>query len=213
MRCGSLAHGTFLPLATAAPTAAWEHEPYRQDMSATISRLGRSPSRIVSSVLGSDLKYAVRTLLGSPGFSLTVILTFGLGIGLNTAVFSLIHSIVLEPLPFPGGERMVQLWRYEETQGRGAAIVPPARAMVAAWQEEDRVFDAVAGYAEEEFHLAVGDDVFSVMGVRVSPGILSLVSARPLLGRLFGSGDGLAGSNNVVLLSEQIRTASVLTRT
>lgn len=168
--------------------------------------MGRSLSRIVSWALGKDLKYAVRTLLGSPGFSLTVIFTFGLGIGLNTAVFSLIHSIVLEPLPFPGGERMVQLWRYEETQGRGAAIMPPARAMVAAWQSEDRVLDAVAGYAEEEFHLSVGDDVFSVMGARVSPEILSLISARPLLGRLFGSADGIAGHANIVLLTEQIWT-------
>lgn len=159
---------------------------------------------MVSAAPGQDLKYAVRTLLGSPGFSLTVILTFGLGIGLNTAVFSLIHSIVMEPLPFPGGDRMVQLWRYEETQGRDTALIPPARAMVGAWQRENRVFDAVAGYAEEEFHLSVGADVFSVMGARVSPEILSLVSARPLLGRLFGPADGRAGYDNIVLLSEEV---------
>lgn len=161
---------------------------------------------LASSAPGRDAKYALRSLLGSPGFSLVVVLTFALGIGANTAVFSLVHSLVIEPLPFPEGDRVVQLWRYEENTQGSRAVVPPARPMVAAWQSSTETFDAVAGYTEEEFYLFAGEDVSSVRGARVSPEILPLVSARPLVGRLFGASDGLPGHGGAVILSEDAWT-------
>lgn len=151
---------------------------------------------------GQDARYAVRGLLGTPGFSLVVILTFALGIGINTAVFSLLHSLVLEPLPFPGGDRMVQLWRYEEFEDGRRSLMPPVRPMVTAWQGEEGLFEEMGGYAEEEFHLSVGEGVESVPGARVSPEILSMVSATPVLGRLLGPGDGIPGQGDALLLSE-----------
>ena len=159
--------------------------------------------RLTWSSLGQDLRYACRSLAGSPGFSSAVILTFALGIGANTAVFSLLHSLVLEPLPFQGGERMVQLWRYEEFEGERRALFPPAGPMVAAWQEEG-VFEATGAYAEEEFHLTLGEGVFSIMGARISPDLLSMVSATPLHGRLFGPLEEIPGYGSVVILSEEL---------
>lgn len=159
--------------------------------------------RVAWSSLAQDVKYAFRTLAGSPAFSAVVILTFALGIGANTAVFSLLHSLVLEPLPFEGGDRMVQLWRYEEYEDGRRALFSPAAPMVAAWQEEG-VFEALGAYAEEEFHLAGDEGVISVMGARVSPGLLSLVGAIPLQGRLFGLADQIPGNENVALLTEEV---------
>jgi predicted permease len=159
---------------------------------------------LARSSIGKEAQYALRSLLGTPGFSLVVILTFSLGIGANTAVFSLVHSLILEPLPFPGGDRMVQLWRYEEFEGQRRALFPPAAPMVAAWQESEGVFQEIGGYTEEEFHLTVEDGVVSVMGVRVSPEILSMVSATPLLGRSFGEADAGSSHGSVALLSEEI---------
>jgi predicted permease len=167
---------------------------------------GRVGTKVSWSTPGRDVKYAFRSLAGSPGFSLVVVLTIALGIGVNTAVFSLVHSLVLEPLPFPGGDRMVQLWRYEEIQGRGPSLVSPARPMAAAWQAEPGLFDAVGGYTEEEFHLALDEGVVSVRGARVSPEILSMVSARPRLGRLFAPSDCVPGPADVILLSEETWT-------
>lgn len=162
--------------------------------------------RMAWSTLAQDLRYAVRSLTGARGFSAVVILTFALGIGANTAVFSLLHSLVLEPLPFQGGDRMVQLWRYEEYEDGRRALVPPVAPMVAAWQDEG-VFDAMGAYAEEEFHLTVDEGVISVMGARASPGLLSMVAATPLHGRLFGLVDGIPGHGNVALLSEELWTS------
>lgn len=172
-------------------------------------RLGRKDAlwrrmvrALASAGPGKDVKYALRSLLGSPGFSLVVVLTFALGIGGNTAVFSLVHSLVIEPLPFPDGDRVVQLWRYEASTEGERGVVSPARPMVAAWQSSKETFDLVGGYVEEELHLSVGNDVSSVRGARVSPEILSMVSARPLLGRLFGALDGIPGYEGTVILSE-----------
>jgi len=153
---------------------------------------------------GQDLKYAFRSLKGAPGFSLVVILTLALGIGVNTAAFSLVHSLVLEPLPFPGGDRMVQLWRYEAMEGGNRSLMPPAAPMVAAWRAEGGIFEAMGGYWEEEFHLTAMDTPVSIMGARLSPEIFSIVSARPLVGRLFGPQDAVPGSGNVLLLSEEV---------
>jgi predicted permease len=149
------------------------------------------------------MKYALRSLLGSPGFSMAIILTFALGIGANTAVFGLLHSLVLEPLPFTGGDRTVQLWRYEEYEDGRRALFSPVAAMVAAWQEEE-LFEAMGAYAEEEFHLAAGEGVISVMGARVSHEFLSMVSATPLHGRLFDRADGTPGHAHVAILSEEL---------
>lgn len=162
---------------------------------------------VASSAPGQDAKYALRSLVGSPGFSLVIVLTFALGIGANTAVFSLVHSLVIEPLPFPEGERVVQLWRYEEDARGNRSLVPPVQPMVAAWQTSKETFDAVGGYAEEEFRLSLGGDVSSVRGARVSPEILSMVSARPLLGRLFDALHGQAGQEGAVILSEDTWTS------
>ena len=163
-------------------------------------RAGRT---LVWSPPGQDIKYALRGLLGSPAFSLAIILTFALGIGANTAVFGLLHSLVLEPLPFTGGDRTVQLWRYEEYEDGRRALLSPAAPMVAAWQEE-QLFEAMGAYAEEEFHLAVGEGVISARGVRVSHELLSMVSATPQFGRLFGNEDGAPGHANVAILSEEL---------
>lgn len=163
----------------------------------------RAARRLAWSPLGQDVKYAVRSLAGAKGFSFVVILTFALGIGANTAVFSLLHSLVLEPLPFEGGERMVQLWRYEQFEGERRALFPPAPPMVAAWQGE-AIFEVMGAVAEEEFHLGEGESVHSVMGARVSHELLSMVAATPLLGRLFSAVDGAPGQGNVAILSQEL---------
>jgi putative ABC transport system permease protein len=158
---------------------------------------------VMRSTPGLDGRYAMRNLFGAPSFTLVVVLTFAFGIGANTAVFSLVHSLILEPLPFPGGDRVVQLWRYEPNTQGARSVVPPARPMVAAWQEASDVFDEIGGYTEEELHLSTAEDVEIVMGARISPGILSMVSARPLVGRLFGLLEGIPGYGNTVILSEE----------
>lgn len=164
----------------------------------------RAGRRLVWSGPGQDMKFALRSLLGSPGFSLVVILTFALGIGVNMAVFSLVHSLILEPLSFPGGNRMVQLWRYEEFDGRQRALVAPASPMVAAWKAEEGLFDDMGAYTEEEFHITEPEGVSSVRGARVSPEILSMVAATPLLGRIFGAEDVRPGPGRVTLLSQDL---------
>jgi predicted permease len=148
-----------------------------------------------------DARYAVRSFLGAKGFSVVVVLTFGLGIGANTAVFSLVHSVILDPIPVPGGDRLVTLWRQEQTEGM-RPLVPPAPEMVRAWQEEQGIFEEMGAYSEEEFHLLVGVTPVSVRGARVSPEILTIIAAAPTVGRLFSPDDARPDGPRVALLTE-----------
>jgi predicted permease len=166
----------------------------------------RSPRRMtVSSRAGQDLAFALRTLARAPRFTLVIVVTLALGIGANTAVFSMMHSLIVEPLPFEGGDRVVQLWREGQREGE-RTLDRPGPDMVAAWRREAEAFEVLAGYTEEEFHLTGGDYPLSVGGSRISPGLLTLIGATPLLGRLFVPADAARGMGPVALLSEELWT-------
>jgi putative ABC transport system permease protein len=155
------------------------------------------------SVLGQDAAFAFRTLGRAPGFTLAVVLTLALGIGANTAVFSLVHSLLIDPLPFPGGDRLVQLWREGRQEGE-RVLDRPGADMVAAWRREATGFDVLVGYTQEEYQLTGTGYPVSVGGSRISPELLTLIGATPLRGRLLSSADAVSGTEPVVLLSEEL---------
>ncbi len=153
--------------------------------------------------LVQDLRHAPRQLGKRPGFALVVVLTLALGIGANTAIFSLVNSLILNPLPFEGGDRLVQLWRRGEQLGRTVSLTP-TREMAAAWRQESRVFDVFAAFDEVEFLYIGGDEPRTLSAAAVSPELLTLFSAVPVVGRVFSQDDAVPGRDHVLLLSESL---------
>src|SRR5579884_1501181 len=136
-----------------------------------------------------DVRYGLRMLLKSPGFTTIAVLTLALGIGANTAIFSLVNGILLAPLPYAKPDRLVSV---NATYPRGAFV-----AMRGQLHSMD-----VATYAEgHEFNLTGQDEPLRLTGTMVSAELFSVLGARPALGRTFDPGEDVAGQDNFVILS------------
>jgi len=150
--------------------------------------------------LRQDVRYGVRRLRRQPGFAVAVILTFGLGIGVNTAIFSLVDATLLKPLPFPHGDRLVELEQVfhkdtsEETHQSGFP-----RVLFDEWRAHVQIFDAIETYDPPRPE-PLGDGQDPLQVARVSPGMFPLLGIVPALGRGFSREE--AGSADVVLISD-----------
>jgi len=146
-----------------------------------------------------DLRYGLRGIRKAPGFSIVVILTLALGIGANTAIFSVVYSVLLRPLPYPNGERLIQLG--ESTPKASGISVTWINFQ--HWKHENHSFVDMAG-----FHTAVltmtgrGDAALTYAGV-VDSSFFHLTGSRPLLGRLFTEADDRWGATPTVLVTEE----------
>jgi putative ABC transport system permease protein len=139
-----------------------------------------------------DVRYALRITRRHPGFSAVAVLTLALGIGANTAIFSLVNGILLRPLPYPEPERLVSV---TGTYPRGAFVE------MRAWTRTMRV----AAYAEgHDLILAGLGEPIRLTGTLISAELLSVLGARPALGRTFRPGEDMAGRDNDVILSHAV---------
>src|SRR4051794_41028253 len=139
-----------------------------------------------------ELRQAVRSLLRSPASSLSIVLILALGAGANTSAFSAIYALFLRPLPYPGPDRLVEL--YETTVDRKPRGV--AMANLLDWQERSKLFDAMAAYQPRSFGLTRGerDTVTVIQTGGVMPEVFAAGRGGPGIGREFGgSGNSAAG--------------------
>jgi predicted permease len=142
--------------------------------------------------LMQDIRYGIRILWKAPGFTAVAALTLALGIGANTAIFSLVNGILLVPLPYPKPEQLASV---RATYPRGAFV---------ALRSQARTMD-VATYAEgHEFNLTGRGEPVRLTGAMVSAELFSVLGARPELGRGFASGKDSAGQDNFVILSHEL---------
>jgi putative ABC transport system permease protein len=148
-----------------------------------------------------DIRYALRTLIKSPGFAFACILTLALGVGANTALFSVVNAVLLAPLPYTEPDRLVQVWmRFTGvglTRDEGHVSALEFRDMSTL----NRSFARMAVYDTASFNLSGSGTPERIEGALVSPELFPLLDVRPLLGRTFVSEEGQPGRNNVVLLS------------
>ena len=133
-----------------------------------------------------DLRYAARTLRTRPGFTLVAVLTLGLGLGASTAIFSAINRLLLHPLPFQDGDRIVFARLHEPVSG--ASVRPPA-AITRAWIEEARSFEALEAVATRRGLVRGPDGSQVVSRSEASPGLLAFLGLTPALGRMFTAQD------------------------
>jgi hypothetical protein len=144
----------------------------------------------------NDLKFAFRQLLKSPGFTLTAVLTLALGIGANTAIFSLVNSIMLRPLPFPQQDRLAKI----EYSAGEVSFFP--KGWIRALGEHSHSFAAISGFgADAESNVAGANSSERVFGAEVMSNAFDTLGIHPALGSFFTHEDELAGRDSVVVLS------------
>lgn len=148
--------------------------------------------------IGREMKRALRTLIREPGFSLVVILTLALGVGANTAVFTVLDAVLLEPLPYAAPDRLVRLYDVylEEPDELNDYLRGPA---LAEWMEWDDVFDGVAAlytYRELGADLTGGSSTERVVSSRVSAGYFETLGVAPEVGRTFLREESFLGGEN-----------------
>src|SRR5882762_2792490 len=150
-----------------------------------------------------NLRYAFRVLGKQPLFTAIVILTFALGIGANTAVFSVLSAVVLRPLPFPQPQNLVELGEYDlrDKTGGGIEINSISYPDFVDWRAQNSVFERVAVYTNQSVKtLTDGEEATHVQGEAVSPDLFPLLGVQPILGRTFLPNEDEPG-NRVVILS------------
>src|ERR1051326_5842489 len=150
-----------------------------------------------------DLRYAARVLLKSPGFTVVAVLALALGIGANSAIFSVVNSVLLRPLPYKDPDRLVIAWEsnpqllddYLKTHNEAA----PANFY--DWQAQSHVFENLAAFRWRDFNLTDGDNPEQVTGSAVTPNMFATLGVSPLIGRDFLPEEGEPGKDAEVILS------------
>jgi putative ABC transport system permease protein len=149
-----------------------------------------------------DLRHALRILLKAPGFTAVAVLTLALGIGANTAIFSVVNAVVLRPLSYPHSERLVRgTWQLENGE------IDAVTALVFEyWKGHTRSFESVAGYSgiNSGFNLAGGPEPERVRGLQVSEGFLRVLGIEPAIGRSFLPEEDRPGFPPVVVISDAL---------
>jgi putative ABC transport system permease protein len=144
-----------------------------------------------------DLRYGVRMLLKKPGFTLTAVITFALGIGVNTVVFSCVYLLLFQPLPYPDAERLAVISQTSR-QGVESGVSYPD---FTAWKEQNPAFERMAAYHTSSVNLTSGDPVKRVTGSYVSAEFFPMLDGRPRIGRPFLAEEFRPGGDRVVILS------------
>ena len=153
-----------------------------------------------------DVRFALRVLAKQPLFIAIVILTFALGIGANTAVFSVLNAVVLRPLPFHEPQNLVAIGEYDtrENADPGTQIYSIAYLDYVDWRDQNTVFDRVAVYTNQSVStLTDGNEATHVQGESISADLFSLLGIQPVLGRIFLPNEDQPG-NHVVILSHDL---------
>src|SRR5262245_1035695 len=147
------------------------------------------------------LRYALRTIRRSPGFSVVVTLTIALGVGATTAIFSVVDAVLLRPLPYPAQTSLVKL--FDTNRGRDAAVLSFPEFI--DWRDRgSEVFESVGAFAPRGEALSGAGEAELLLGVQVTREVPGLLGLHPILGRGFGAADERPDGPHVVVLGEHV---------
>ena len=158
-------------------------------------------------ILRHDLRYAVRNLLNTPGFTATAVLTLALGIGANTAMFTVANTLLLRPAPFEHAEQLY--WVYNTSEKQHLTVngqVPPSSGDFLDWRRATRLFEHMVAWRNWWFSVAGPHDsdvaAEQVRGANISPAFFDMLGVRAALGRTFRADEEQPGQDHVVVLTD-----------
>ncbi len=146
--------------------------------------------------LWQDLRYGFRMLARNPGFTAVAVLTLALGIGANTAIFSVVNAVLLRPLPFRDPERMVRMRDILQRPGQEPKIYNTATRNFSVLKEQTEIFEGVTAQAFQWFNLTGAGEPAQIRGIAVSPGWAVFLGVPPVQGRSFALEEERAGFNS-----------------
>jgi putative ABC transport system permease protein len=149
--------------------------------------------------LFKDIRYGVRSLLKRPGFTAVALITLALGIGANSAMFTVVNAVLLRPLPYPEPERIVLLEGINPAQG--ITLSNMSVPDFADWQNQNTVFDQMAGFVSGGVLLSSGDETERVRGASVTADFFPLFRSNASVGRTFQADDSQSGRESTAVLS------------
>ena len=152
--------------------------------------------------LAQDVRYGIRTLIKAPAFTAVVLITLGLGIGANTAIFSALNAVLLEPLPYPHADRLVRLVAHNPTMGIDSSNVSAADFL--DWQRDAPAFESLAVFST--FSTSVGAAAGQTGAERIAGAyeinLFTVLGISPAIGRDFNGGDVHPGTPSAAIVSD-----------
>ncbi len=147
-----------------------------------------------------DLRFGLRLLAKQPGFTIVALIALGLGIGATSAIFSIVNSVILQPLPYTEPDRLMTIWEdHQALSGRSLEYTSPTG--FEDWRDQTRLFTHVSAYARWSPTLSGRDDPEQLIGAAVSHDMFSLLDVKPVAGRVFRPEEDRRGSENVAVIS------------
>jgi putative ABC transport system permease protein len=146
-----------------------------------------------------DIRFGLRMLARNPGFTAVAVITLALGIGANTAIFSVVNAVLLKPLPYADPDRLAVIWVTEPSAPGG--LFPNTGPDFRDWQAMNHSFEGMSAITGDRATLTGSGEPLQLRGLSVSPNTFQLLGAQPQLGRSFSPDEGPSGHNHVVILS------------
>jgi predicted permease len=146
-----------------------------------------------------DLYFGIRMLFKHKGFTAVAVLTLALGIGANTALFSVVNALLLRPLPFPQPGQLVQVWEFDRQSGNKEFEI--ALPNLVDWRAQNQSFENIAVYLKSSFSMAGDDEPLRISSLNVSTNYFKVLGVAPARGRDFLDADGIAGAPRIAMLS------------
>jgi len=154
-------------------------------------------------ILFQDIRYGCRMLLKNPGFAATAVIALALGIGANTAIFSVVSAVLLQPLPYKDADRLVMVWASKPQQPE-SDIMPVSPPDYTDWKNQSHVFEDMGTSSDAIYSLTGAGDPQQIIGYRFSSNFFDVMGVKPLMGRTFTPEEETPGHNNVVILSYRL---------
>src|SRR4029079_4765792 len=149
-----------------------------------------------------DIRYALRNLLRRPTFTLIAVVTLALGIGANTAIFSVFNALLLKPLPFPDLDRVVAIW--DKMPSRGVVHNEVAFANYLDWKSQAQSFEQLGLYRWWNANLTGVDPPERLQGFLVTANFLDITGIKPIMGRTFSSEENQPGKDQVAVITHSL---------
>jgi len=155
--------------------------------------------------LWNDLRFGLRILRRNPGFTLAAIVVLALGIGANTAIFSIVNAVLLRPLPYENPSRIMQVWHVPPAKSfPGMTLFSVSAANYLDWQSQNRTFEHLAAYGFASFNVGGGERPEAIRGATVEPDFFSILGVRPVQGRVFAPDENHPGHGHVIILGNKL---------